>query len=334
LKKGVLSAPNGYTQMRAEYKKRQRVALKHMRRGAQKMPNWIVEASNFVYRIWEPHKEGFVCFGVANRKVNSWDHFWLSAPVTLDEIQKTMLGFYPISMDIYFCPNVFRSKVRRTTCALPTSYAWADADAFIPEGYRPYPSVVIETSEGSFQCIWKFDQLLGSSDAEAISKNFVYRYGGDKNGHTVTKMLRVPFTINNKPERNGEFVKVLHFDLMPLPCPKIKVDKAKPQKSQPSGRKVENATKLTAVTIIRRYSRYLPREVQVLARETTMNTRYQDRSAVIYMIVCAFLKAGATHAEIVKILEINPYFISKHGGDTAIAWAEVERIAAKKEAGQ
>ena len=320
--------------MRAEYKKRQRIALKHMRRGAQKMPNWIVEASNFVYRIWEPHKEGFVCFGVANRKANSWDHSWLSAPVTLDEIQKTMLGFYPISMDIYFCPNVFRSKLRRTTCALPTCYAWSDADAFRPEGYEPYPSVVIETSEGSFQCIWKFDQLLEPNDAEALSKHFVYRYGGDKNGHTVTKMLRVPFTINNKPERNGEFVKVLHFDLMPLPRPQIKVDKPTIKKSRRSGRKVENSTKLTVEKIIRRYSRYLPLEVRRLVGNPTMDTRYSDRSAVIYMIVCAFLKAGATHAEIVKILEINPYFISKHGGDTAIAWAEVERIAAKKEAGQ
>jgi hypothetical protein len=54
-----------------------------------------------------------------------------------------------------------------------------------------------------------------------------------------------------------------------------------------------------------------------------------DRSGAVFSIVAGMIAAGARNFEIVAVLLVNPYFISKWGSDVGAAEDQVARIRAR-----
>ncbi|WP_176251157.1 DNA-primase RepB domain-containing protein [Sulfitobacter sp. HGT1] len=293
--------------------------------------DWSVSAAKFLRRIWLAHEKGYVCIAVRNSVTGKWNEVFLPTGASSSRIQQSLEGYDPKAWDIYYCPNAFSEKKRKAKYGLRTRYAWADCDAYHPNGYKPEPSIIVETSKASYQALWLFDIALKAPVAEAYSNKFVCDFGGDKGGHSVTKLLRVPATRNNKPERNGDLVNLLKSDLSPIPRPKVwmlEISASLPRGSRK--RRTRGTTSLSAQKIIAKYGRYVPPSILVLAAAEDISPKWPDRSKAIYLLVTAFHNARAKPAELVKLLLSNPYFVNKHGSNADTAWDEVNRIISKR----
>lgn len=210
--------------------------------------------------------------------------------------------------------------------ALPTCMGWCDIDQADPAGYDPAPNVLWETSPGRFQGIWIWRTAAAGSVAERYSQAIVMKDGGDRGGWSVTKMLRVPGSINHKPAYDLPVVTLRAYDDRPQRLPswlKAIVDR-------PSARPSTNTLPASgddARIIMRRYRRLmgLPAGALMTARRVLR----PDRSTAVFLIVAGLIEAGAPDADIVTVLLDNPYFLDKWGYDPDKAEGEVTRIRAR-----
>lgn len=98
----------------------------------------------------------------------------------------------------WFCVNLLAEPTRRKEHCLPTNLVWADLDEVDPQEIELRPQVMIESSPGRFQAIWRLDQTVQPYAAEDYSRRIAYLVGADKSGWDLTQLLRVPFTKNLK----------------------------------------------------------------------------------------------------------------------------------------
>lgn len=279
-------------------------------------------AANFVARIWAPLPPEATTFAAFRQGPR-----WIEQPITgnRQSAVRKFLETHPAQAgDLYFCPNGFSTTSRKTEFALGTCLAWCDIDKSNPKGFKPRPNILWETSTGNYQGLWLWNKVLDPHTAEQISKSLL-RFGGDKGGWSVTKTLRIPGTINHKPKRNRDRVRLLRFDERHQPVPDLVVS---PVPSRVIGGKKElNPARFGAAEVIKRYRR----QVSLFAR-TLMNAQrviYPDRSEAIYVIVLEMINAGAENDEIGCTLLANPHFLDKHGDNEAMAEREILTIRAK-----
>ena len=283
------------------------------------------EASiRFVLSMWDDHDPDAATF-IGIKCGDRWrDH-----PVTGDREAGVadIFAAYPAGRnDLYFCPNAFAEPRRLSVHALSTCKAWCDIDLADPVGYDPQPNILWETSPGRFQGIWIWQEAAAGPVAERYSQAIVMKDGGDRGGWSVTKMLRVPGTINHKPAYDRPVVKLRAYDDRPQPLPASLKATAERLSVQPSTDPLP-ASGDDARIIMRRYRRRmgLPAGALMTARRVLR----PDRSTAVFLIVAGLIEAGAPDADIVIVLLDNPYFLDKWGYDPDKAEEEVTRIRAR-----
>ena len=213
--------------------------------------------------------------------------------------------------------------------AIPTPFSWCDMDESDPDVYDPRPSLVWKTSPRHYQALWLWDKTHKANEAEQFSKSLTYRHRGDKNGWSLTKMLRIPGSVNHKPQYDEPFVKITKCDWSAIA--------SRPQPLE--GIRYSVVTSLPAIDIdptthdrdavLKRYSRSLHPKVRSLIR--SKKAYEPDRSAQVYHIIVGLHEAGATPDEIGSVLWQNPYFIEKYGQDAHKLNVEISRVIGKLE---
>ncbi len=99
--------------------------------------------------------------------------------------------------NVYHCAHLLGGRRRSKENAISVSSLWADGDeAKIPEGV-PYPTLTVESSPGKYHYHWKLDRRVTPEKAEDLNKRLTYFVGADRGGWSLTKLLRVPGTINH-----------------------------------------------------------------------------------------------------------------------------------------
>lgn len=251
---------------------------------------------------------------------------WIEHPITGDRrcaVCKFIEEHPPKVGDLYFCPNGFLGHSRKSQFALDTCLAWCDIDDSDPKAFQPRPNILWETSSGRYQGIWFWNEIVPPDTAEQISKGLL-RFGGDKGGWSITKYLRVPGTINHKPDRKRAQVRLVSFNSRPQPVPSFPISQGK----VPSDEIGElDPSRFESTDVIKRYRRKVP----LFARSLMDAQRviYPDRSEAIYVITSYLIGAGAENDEIACVLLDNPHFVEKHGANFAIAAREILTIRAK-----
>lgn len=284
-------------------------------------------ATRFLTTLWDYDDDAYTFIGT--RVHGRWkDH-----PIKGDrakQVTDILTAFSPERHDVYFCPNAFSEPKRRAVFALPSRYAHCDIDDADPDRYNPQPNILWRTSPGRHQGIWIWQDKAAGAIAEQYSRNIVYKCGGDSNGWSVTKMLRLPGTMNHKPEYKTPFVKLLAFDSEPQVLPARFAKFSPPRKAKDAVQ--VDITEIDAQAIMRKYRRALGLSAGTLmmAKRAT----YGDRSKAIFIIILALIGAEATDSEIAAVLLANVYFLSRHGPDLDVAEQEIARIRAKVEADQ
>jgi RepB DNA-primase from phage plasmid len=283
------------------------------------------QAAAFLTRVWRLHSSGYVFLATRRVSGRCWEDHALKLPVRHHEL-KRLLRAYPRTLyDHYFCPNAFSKPKRKRKYTLPTPYGWCDIDDGDPLAFRPPPNFLWRTSPAHHQGIWIWDRFEEPDQAEAYSKALAYRFGGDRNGWSVTKYLRVPWTYNHKPEYDRPLVKL------------IADGTGKPQSQRP--RLLRGVSHAAALDLRVDPSRHDPREVlEKYCRKLHLRVRWLirtrrvsegDRSKCIFEIIAGLHKAGASPDEIAAVVLHNPYFISKHGRRRDHLNAEISRILSK-----
>jgi hypothetical protein len=229
----------------------------------------------------------------------------------------------PEKHDYYFCPNAFDAPRNTKERALSTRYAWSDIDDANPMRFKPSPNILWETSARRFQGLWIWREVVPACEAEQYSKNLWKLYGGDKGAWSANKLLRVPGTVNHKPERRGETVRLLRFDAERKRVPEAIRDLSDLERAKINRAGIDPSRHVPQ-EVMRRYRRRMGLVAGTLM--TSRKVMRSDRSGAVYQIVTAMIGAGAVDDEIAAVLMANPYFISKWGGDTREAERQIYRI--------
>ena len=230
--------------------------------------------------------------------------------------------------NLYFCPTPFSERRRLAKFALPTRLAWCDMDESRAADYEPSPSLCWRTSPGRYQGVWIWDRRYEVDEAEQYSKALAYSFGGDRNGWSATKMLRIPGSINHKPQYDEPYVELVERDWRPISERPQLVGRAK--RARPDDAAEFAHEGISASKVARKYHKKLKFGVQLLLRDKKVIGA--DRSARIFEIIEGLWSAGASPEEIAAAVWASPYFISKHGRSEGRLQAEVSRVLAKLEA--
>lgn len=291
--------------------------------------SYRVKAHAFLNSIWIV-KKGHAFIGTKSRKTGAWRDHPIDMRNGLRDVTRTLLQYSREDYDLYFTPNRFSKPVRKKEFGLPTDLGWCDIDQADPEEFRPLPSIVIRTSPGSYQGIWKWDKCVSPAKAEAYSHALTYRYGGDPGGWSITKYLRLPYTYNHKKEYNLPRVLLLEMNLKPI-TGRPKLVQGVNLGGSP---KTEGAKTVIALhhkwpnSIVSKYKFKIHSKTRSFL--LSKKAYAPDRSKWIYMMIADLHKAGASREEIATCLWSNPYFVEKHGQNVKKLNEEIHRVISKQ----
>lgn len=120
----------------------------------------------------------------------------------------------PTIEDLYFAPNTYSDEHRRKDLARPGRWLYADLDEVDPESIveELRPTLAWETSPSRYQALWFLKRSLKPATLASLNQRLTYFTGADKGGWSLTKVLRVPGTYNNKRPGQRNRVKLLWDD--------------------------------------------------------------------------------------------------------------------------
>jgi hypothetical protein len=148
------------------------------------------------------NQRGYVCICTAPPKNprTSFKQEFFAWPEQNDELAE-YVNNAALRANVWFGVNLLSRMIRKKEYCVEDNLVWCDVDTCDPKKLEPTPTVLIESSPGRYQAIWKTDQDLIPEIAEDYSKRIAYKYrndGADPTGWDLTQLLRVPFTYNYK----------------------------------------------------------------------------------------------------------------------------------------
>jgi hypothetical protein len=150
-----------------------------------------------------PEAEGYMCIAFLShdrdRKREMTEKFF-HYPEEVDQAARAVQDGKLIS-DVYYCPQLFETKRRKKDNVKTCPTVWADLDDCPPDVLLVRPNLLIESSPGRHQALWRLSHTALPHEAEDISKRIAYFHaedGCDRSGWDLTQLLRVPTTPNYK----------------------------------------------------------------------------------------------------------------------------------------
>ena len=288
---------------------------------------WIEDVLHFLAQLHGIQNKGYFFICWRNPKTGRWDEEAFVNQGKWQDVAQTLEAHPREKFDLYFSVNSFSKPCRLARYALPSCIAHADLDEASPHKQVPKPNIVLVTSPKRYQALWLYKNARKASDTELVSKQQVYKFGGDKGGWSSTKVLRLPFTYNHKPEYERPLVEIIKAS-------KKRIEYWPRIEPLPSIQKAAlnlDPLKHDWRSVVRKFKTQLSKSGSY---SLAMSDRsfFGDRSQLIFKIVGSLHEAGATPDEIAAVLWRSPYFTSKycHSGNRHTKLnEEISRILAK-----
>lgn len=281
----------------------------------------------FLSRIWEGvPKDSFLFLATTNPDGGKWREHVVRAGKLKGDLNKFLRKYSRWDHNLYFSVNPFSRDRRLKDYALPTSLGWCDMDASNPDAYRPQPNLLWETSPDRFQALWLWDARHDFEEAQRFSRSLADRHGGDS-GWTITKMLRIPGSINHKPHYDEPFVRMVTQSWAKA--------SERPEPTPDNGRAHDVAAQALDMNphaherldVLRKHRSKLSASARTVIRHNRVLAL--DRSKWIFMMVAELHEAGATLDEIASVVWGSPYFRDKYGNNLNALERQVSNIIAK-----
>lgn len=231
-------------------------------------------------------------------------------PNTVQEVN-SWLDSHPESVyDIYFCPLPFikgttKRKKDKVKCS---RLLWSDLDDVTQDQVQKLePTLLWESSPGSFQGLWVLDEVLSPEGAELLNHKLTYYIGGDPSGWDLTQVLRLPGTINHKYEalpRVSAFKQGSTYKRA-LVEEKLKEIKVEQKKANLGGQKVDISgwDKLDVKGLLIKYGNVLPLNIRGLIQIKPEMATMGKRSDNLWKIYCGCAAACLAPAEIYALVK-------------------------------
>jgi AAA domain/RepB DNA-primase from phage plasmid len=260
---------------------------------------------SFLHAVWQAqgYQKGYVFISFKKRNGD-----WVDVPCPIipgkwetfmndpdrDEWGIDVPAVFPRKADMYFCPNVFEKPQRKKEFALPTVWLHADLDEVDPDTLDLLPTVAWQTSKGRYQCLWLVDCRMKVKHFEALNQRLTYLTAADKGGWSVTKVLRIPETMNYK-RGEPEPVQLLwweHAQTYPI---KAVLDLVRDVKVVRQATVEDlNLPDMTADAVYHKYRKVLSNRARQLVRTRTARG---DRSARLWELETSCLASGLSQGE-------------------------------------
>lgn len=286
---------------------------------------WLL--SDIWERTFEQFESAFAFLAFRCVETGRWHEHAISKSESNLEVCRLLESYSRWEFDQYFCPNLFSKPRRQRRHALKTRFGWCDIDGSNPEDYDPDPSLVWETSPGRYQALWAWDSYHEPDEAERHSKALAYRHGGDRNGWSITKMLRLMGSVNHKLQYDEPYVYALDCDWTKISERPVALTQDTFNSMHPLPEVDVDPTALDRDAVIKKFSKDLHPKARAMMRN---RKAYEpNRSAQIFHMIAALHEAGACHDEIASVIWPNPYFVEKHGHDIGKLNEEIARVVGK-----
>lgn len=277
------------------------------------------KALRLISQSWGRKQQGYVFFpwidrkkqrltGIRRKGFNEGPAFrW---PADRERIVDHILSHNNDSLehDIYWSTQLFEYPIRREDTAMTEHALFADLDKVDPSTLDEYPPTLAwESSPGSYQALWvaaKGD-FLGSSWPGNENQRMTYFTGADSGGWFATKLLRVPYSTNYKPEYrkpDGSYPKgqvlwsdgpkYLPGDFAELP----EVETASSDLAEALSSDIDNVDRLAVIAKVKLKLNHTAREL-LNAREAS-----GDKSDKLWYLTRCLADAGLSTSEIVAVV--------------------------------
>lgn len=271
-------------------------------------------------------KDSFLFLATTNPDGSKWREHVVRADKLKADLNKFLREYSRWDHNLYFSVNPFSRDRRLKVYALPTSLGWCDMDASNPEAYRPQPNLLWETSPDRFQALWLWDARHEVEEAERFSQSLADRHDGDS-GWTITKMLRIPGSINHKPHYDEPFVRMISQNFGKV--------SERPESTPDKGRHYWPSTQVLEMNpyahdrraVLKKYGSRLSTSTRQLIRDR--KSYAPNKSNRIFAMIAGLFEANASVDEIASVIWDSPYFLDKYGVDRNALETEVSRIVAK-----
>jgi hypothetical protein len=142
---------------------------------------------------------GYLCLAT---KTPRFREEFFAYPDELGDALEWLHEQYRHQRDAYFSPMLFSERKRSKETVRVAPAVYADVDTCARSTIDPEPTIAIATSPGRFQGLWLLKGVVDPRLVEDASKRLAYAHeGADRNGWDLTQLLRVPQSLNAKPER-------------------------------------------------------------------------------------------------------------------------------------
>lgn len=281
----------------------------------------------FLGRVWKDvPKESFLFLATTNPDGSKWREHIVRANKVKADLNRFLHRYSRWDHNLYFGVNPFSQDRRQKEYALPTRLGWCDMDASDPDAYRPQPSLLWETSPDRFQALWLWGTIHDVEEAENFSRSLADRHGGDS-GWTITKMLRIPGSINHKTHYDEPFVRMVSQNWERI----AKRPNLTPDRGRNHG-ELAQAMELNPyahdhLDVLRKYRSKLSASARTVIRHKRVMAL--DRSKWIFVMATELFEAGATLDEIASVVWCSPYFLDKYGQNQNALERQVSNIINK-----
>lgn len=144
---------------------------------------------------------GYICMAYKSHLDKSMSEQFFLYPEQLDELCEQVESAAYTLTHVYFCPQLLKTKTRSKDNVSTCTVLWADLDHCNPQLLQVPASIVVQTSQGRWQALWRLDSQMEPLEAEQLSRRIAYFHsdqGADRSGWDLTQLLRVPYTPNYK----------------------------------------------------------------------------------------------------------------------------------------
>lgn len=154
------------------------------------------------FRFLYGDAEGYFCIATIKRTktAKEFDESWFEYPEELSRAE-VLINREKTRKDVYYCPHLFIKPQRKKDNVTEAPAVWADMDKCPVDSLLVRPSIVVQSSSGNTQALWRMRPHVPAEIAEAISKRIARFHkdeGLDQSGWDLTQLLRVPNTYNHK----------------------------------------------------------------------------------------------------------------------------------------
>jgi hypothetical protein len=281
----------------------------------------------FLLDLWDdqPGEYFFVC-----GRVRPGPSAWREISIAREDLPRDLPeALASLGGDVYFCPHGFTHGQRKKAYAAPSRWLWADIDAVPLREVRPKPTVLIMSSPGRYQGLWRMSVPSQGEHVAALNKRLTRAIGADPSGCDLTQVLRLPGTVNLKydpaPEVQLLWSEDETFDAeaLDVTLPKLPEPRRAATPSAGNGRAagVGDWTSLTPRQLAQRYriSSYPFTKVPHVEGE-------RRRSRAVWNVYWRMICAGASLDECLYVLEACPPWQERCDEEPASRDREVRKM--------